>query len=132
MVIYNHVTNKEFRMKQVVSGHALALKVITVKGTEVQMYQHSNGGIFGMDGSFLDQIVEGDYIPDPFNEGYSVQLIDKMDEKSPALVSGEPNQELIDKVIDDLKNAFAMGDYTTLDELLSFLPDHILEGHLGK
>ena len=118
-------------MKQVISGQALALKVITVKGTEVQIYQHSNGGIFGMDGSFLDQVA-GDYIPDPFNEGYSVQLMDSKEEKSPALVSGEPNQELIDKVIDDLKKSFAMGDYTTLEELLSFLPDHILEGHLGE
>ena len=124
-------------MKSIISDHALALEVVTVDGacgpTEVQIYEHANGGYFGVDGSFLDQCTEDPcFIPDPFNEGYSVQLIDNMSEKVDALASGEPNQELIDKVIEDLKESFEMGDYTTLEDLLSFIPAHILKGHLGE
>jgi hypothetical protein len=55
------------------------IKEITVidpdsKGeVEVEIYKHENGGIFGIDSSFLDQCVNTDefdrpIIPDPFSD----------------------------------------------------------------
>lgn len=41
-------------------------------------------------------------------------------------------QELIDAVIEDLKKGFAIGDYTVLDELLSFVPDKNLQQALPE
>lgn len=35
-------------------------------------------------------------------------------------------QQLVDAVIEDLKEGFAVGDYTVLDELLHFIPTHNL------
>jgi len=40
---------------------------------EVAMYKHENGGMFGVDSSFLDQVVNTDdfdrpIIPDPFSD----------------------------------------------------------------
>jgi hypothetical protein len=40
---------------------------------EVEIYKHENGGMFGMDSSFLDQCVNTDefdrpIIPDPFSD----------------------------------------------------------------
>lgn len=77
----------------------------------------------------MEQVPDDDqpcYVNDPYNVGYSMQLIDSMEEKKPELVSGEINQELVDKVIADLKENFEDENYTTLEYLLSFLPDHIL------
>ena len=126
-------------MKQFVNEHALALQTVMVDGccgpVELQVYETQSGAYFAVEGSWLEQVPEDDkplYIPDPFNEGYSVQLIDDMSEKKTELVSGEVNQKLIDKVIEDLQESFEMGDYTTLEDLLSFIPDHILKGHLGE
>lgn len=126
-------------MKQVVSEHALALQTVMVDGccgpVELQVYETQSGAYFAVEGSWLEQVPEDDkplYIADPYNEGYSVQLIDDMSEKKTDLTSGEPDSELVDKVIEDLKDSFEMGDYTTLEELLSFIPAHILKGHLGE
>ncbi len=41
-------------------------------------------------------------------------------------------QELIDKVIEDLKKGFSCGDYTVLDEILTFVPTNILKGSLPE
>jgi len=40
---------------------------------EVAMYKHENGGMFGVDSSFLDQVVNTDefdrpIVPDPFSD----------------------------------------------------------------
>ena len=40
---------------------------------EIAIYKHENGGMFGIDGSFLDQVVNTDefdrpIIPDPFSD----------------------------------------------------------------
>ena len=49
---------------------------------QVAMYKHENGGMFGMDCSWLDQACDGDsypVIPDPFysgEEGSEVMLQD--------------------------------------------------------
>jgi hypothetical protein len=62
----------------------------------------------------------------------TIKHMDKKDEVRSDLVIGGTDSELIDKVIEDLKQSFQLGDYTTLEELLSYLPDHILNGHLGE
>jgi hypothetical protein len=39
---------------------------------EVEMYKHPNGGIFGMDSSYIAQNFDSDeypVVPDPFNDG---------------------------------------------------------------
>lgn len=46
---------------------------------EVTIMKHEGGGIFGIDSSFLDQCFEDDEeikIPDPFNDGYLLRLLD--------------------------------------------------------
>jgi len=46
--------------------------------------------------------------------------------------STSTKQTLINKVIEDLKTGFSVGDYTVLDELLQFIPTKILEGSLPE
>lgn len=124
-------------MKQVVNEHALALHTVTVDAAhgevELQVYETQSGSYFAIDGSWLEQVPEDDkacYIPDPYNEGYSLQLIDSMEEKKPDLVNGEENQYLIDKVIEEMRKNIHDGDVTAIDELLQFVPEHILKGFL--
>jgi len=42
------------------------------------------------------------------------------------------NQKLIDAVIEDLKTQFEVGDYTVLEELLTFVPDSALVNSLPE
>ena len=42
----------------------------------------------------------------------------------------KPNQELIDKAIEQIKKDIAMGDVTAIDELLGFIPEQYLKGYL--
>lgn len=44
----------------------------------------------------------------------------------------ETPSKLIDLVIQDLQKGFEQGDYTVLEELLSFLPVNVLEGALSE
>ena len=123
-------------MKSEVNAHALAIGTIMVEAsagqTELQIYEHQCGGVFAIDGSFLEQVV-GDpaYISDPFNEGSSVQLIDHMKEKSNKQVIGEEHdEELIDQVLENMANDIESGDTTAIAELLQFVPIDILKGYL--
>lgn len=124
-------------MKHEVTGYALALSVITVEASagpvELQVYQHQDGGIFAVDGSFLEQVIdEPGYIPDPFNDGNVVQLIDDMSEKSQLKVIGEEHDEsLFELVLEQIESDMAMGDTTAINELLSFIPIKFLQAYLG-
>jgi hypothetical protein len=40
--------------------------------------------------------------------------------------------KLIDTVIDHLKDDFAVGNFTVLEEILQHVPDEILEGSLSE
>ena len=44
---------------------------------EVTIFKHEGGGMFGIDASFIDQVLDEDNetIPDPFNAGCDVKLI---------------------------------------------------------
>ena len=129
-------------MKQVVSGHALATETIMVDcaagEVELQVYKGGNGGYFAIDGSWLEQCTEDDkpcYIPDPYNEGHSIQLLDSMDEKKADLVSGETDgdkQDLVNDVISQIRKDAENFDFTVLDELLQFLPTQVLENSLPE
>lgn len=56
------------------------------------------------------------------NEVYR-EVLDIMNElKNKENINRDKNQELVDAVIEDLKQSFAIGDYTVLDELLHFIP----------
>jgi hypothetical protein len=33
---------------------------------EISIFKHSNGGMFGLDSSFIDQAMDDDFIVDPF------------------------------------------------------------------
>lgn len=51
------------------------------------------------------------------------EVLDIMNElKNKENINRDENQELVDAVIEDLKQSFAIGDYTVLDELLHFIP----------
>lgn len=42
--------------------------------TQISVYEHPNGGIFGMDSSFVEQCCDDDsypVIPDPFSDSHS-------------------------------------------------------------
>ena len=127
-------------MKQVVSGHALAIETVMVNGStapvELQVYEGGNGSYFAVDGSWLEQCTEDDaplYIADPYNEGCSIRLVDTEDEikeERATLVSGDVNQSLIDNVIEEMKRHIAEGDLTSIDELLGFIPDQNLKAFL--
>lgn len=42
---------------------------------DVAIYKHENGGMFGVDSSYIDQVLgENEPIPDVFNPGESVSL----------------------------------------------------------
>jgi len=45
---------------------------------ELSVFKHENGGIFAIDSSFLDQTLcdHEDKIPDPFNKGKLVKIIE--------------------------------------------------------
>lgn len=124
-------------MMHEVTRHALALGTVMVEAsagtTELQIYEHEDGGVFAIDGSFLEQVV-GDpaYIGDPFNEGSVVQLIDSMDEKSNLKVIGEEHPDsVIDEVIVAMKDDIYKGDWTAIAELLHFLPRNVIDNYLG-
>jgi len=44
----------------------------------------------------------------------------------------DKKQRVIDAVIEDLKKSFDIGDYTVLEELLSFIPNDKLIGALPE
>ena len=124
-------------MMHEVTRHALALGTVMVEAsagkTELQIYEHENGGVFALDGSYLEQVV-GDpaYIGDPFNEGCAVQLIDTMGEKSNLKVIGEDHPDsVIDEVIVAMKDDISKGDWTAIAELLHFLPSNAINNYLG-
>lgn len=124
-------------MMHEVTRHALALGTVMVEAsagkTELQIYEHEDGGVFAIDGSFLEQVV-GDpaYIGDPFNEGSVVQLIDSMDEKSNLKVIGEEHPDsVIDEMIVAMKDDISKGDWTAIAELLHFLPRNVIDNYLG-
>jgi len=126
-------------MKHTVSGHALAIETVTVNGCtgliELQVYEGGNGAYFAIDGSWLEQVPEDNkacYIPDPYNEGYSIRLLDTendIKEERATLVSGDSDEELIEKVYRKLRHDVEeCRDFTVLAELLEFVPEHILKG----
>jgi hypothetical protein len=129
-------------MKKIISDHALAIQTVTVTVTvdgaavpvELQVYETGNGGYFAIDRSWIEQVPadEAVYISSPFDEGYAVQLIDKLSKKHNNLVSGDCDDLLINKVISQIKDDIEKGDCTVLDELLSYLPDHILKNSLPE
>ena len=43
----------------------------------VTIFKHEGGGMFGIDASFIEQVLDEDneIIPDPFNTGFNVKLI---------------------------------------------------------
>jgi metal-dependent HD superfamily phosphatase/phosphodiesterase len=62
---------------------ATFVKEITVEDlngnpVEMEVYQHENGGLFAIDSSFVDQVLGDEFdrvvIPDPFNEGFMLEL----------------------------------------------------------
>ena len=67
---------------------AIFIQEITVidpdsKGeVQLSIYKHENGGMFAMDSSFLDQVIGDDddtdriVIPDPFEKGFELQLLE--------------------------------------------------------
>jgi len=125
-------------MKVVVSDHALATHAVMVDGAtgpvELQVYKTGKRGYFAVDGSWLEQCTEdGDvYISSPFDVGCSVQLIDSMDEKSDRQVSGEPNEDLVEKALHQILKDIKEQDHSTLHEMLGFLPEQILKGILPE
>ena len=45
---------------------------------EIEIYKHQNGGMFGVDSSFIDQVCDDDtypVIPDPFSNNGNVQEV---------------------------------------------------------
>ena len=42
---------------------------------DIEIYKHKNGGMFGIDSSFIEQVIddEDDVIPDPFSDMTDVQ-----------------------------------------------------------
>lgn len=49
----------------------------TLGDVEVSIFKHENGGMFGIDASFIDQVLEegNERVPDPLCKGSIVQLI---------------------------------------------------------
>lgn len=106
-----------------------------LSGAELQVYSDSNGAITAIDGSWLEQVApeEGPvYIPDPYNPGCVLQLVDHTDEISRNTIVGDVSNNLINKVIENIKKDIRNGDVTAVEELLSFLPENALMAYLPE
>jgi hypothetical protein len=62
---------------------------------------------------------------------HSYEILNELKEKPKVKRTrkpSKPNQKLVDAVIEDLKESFAFGDYTVLEELLFFIPkDNLIQ-----
>lgn len=124
-------------MKTVISGVATAVCSVVVdnKMAELQVYKNEDGSYFALDNSFLQHEDDDQplYIPAPYEEGKSVQLIDSAKEKVDAITTGEVDESLIDRVLDDIKDDCADdADYGGIAALLEYLPAHALKSYLGE
>lgn len=120
-------------MKHIVADYALAHSVLDCDGTELQVYEASNGGMFALDGAFLDEECEDPmYIQSPFDNGKAIQLVDSLDEINKSTVCGDEHPEsLIDSTLDKIKEDISNADLTSLAELLQFLPEECLKNYIG-
>jgi hypothetical protein len=64
-------------------GEVTVIDPDTGNEIEVAMYKHSNGAMFGIDSSYIEQVAEEDeedetvcYVGDPFNYKQKVKLIE--------------------------------------------------------
>ena len=122
-------------MKHIVADYALAHSVLDCDGTELQVYEASNGGMFALDGAFLDEECEDPmYIASPFDKGKAIQLVDSLDEVNKSTVCGDEHPDsLIDSVIEKLKEHLegdGFGDYSSVAELLHFIPEECLKNYI--
>jgi len=135
-------------MKHIVSDHAVAIgSPYLYKGndgieqTEMQMYQCGNTGIlFALDCAWLDD--ECDHadtmeiplaIPSFVDEGTAIILVDNPDEidsNIKAVGEGHSN-EVIDHVLEYIKNDVEKGDLTAIAEMLQFVPKEVLNNYIG-
>jgi hypothetical protein len=120
-------------MKHIVADYALAHSVLDCDGTELQVYEASNGGMFALDGAFLDEECEDPlYIQSPFDKGKAIQLVDSLDEINKSTVCGDEHpSELIDSAITQIIGDIKAYDLTALSELLQFLPEECLKNYIG-
>jgi hypothetical protein len=126
-------------MKQrfIVAGHALAIGTpVVIHGTEVQFYQcRDTGGLFALDGSYLESTAEEDpfYVPSPFKHGKALQLVDSESEIRTSKITGDApdNDPLVDSALEKIKEEVAAGDLTSIEELLSMLPEEALKNYVG-
>jgi hypothetical protein len=139
-------TTMEFKMKHIVSDHALAIGspfIREVNGVEneLQMYECGNTGIvFALDCAWLND--ECDHaetmeiplaIPSFVDEGNAIVLVDTEDEIDLNLkvVGKDHSDELIDSTLDKIKEDISNGDLTAIAELLHFLPEECLKNYIG-
>lgn len=125
-------------MKQYTHVHAIATEVITVQGPagpcEMQVYRAQHGGLLAIDGSWLEQCTEEGapcYIPDPYNPGQALQLVDDESEIVGASICGEDNDQLlVDRALEMVKDGVDNGDLTAIEVLLHYVPQEVLQNFL--
>jgi len=69
---------------------------------------------------------------DEYNENAKHFKMPKKSNRKTTKPKNKPNQELLDKVLEQLKLDVEMEDFTAIDELLSFVPVKNLEGYLPE
>jgi len=130
-------------MKTIVSDHAIAIgkpfnfvDENDIDQGEVQMYQCGNNGLlFAVDGAWLeDQDEEKPLaIPSFVDVGTAIVLVDdakEINENLKAVGEDHPDS-VIDEVIVAMKEDISKGDWTSIAELLNFVPREVIDNYLG-
>ena len=128
-------------MKHIVSDHAVAtgnsfIATTATGTTEMQLYECGNTGLlFAIDGAWLEDQADDVplAIPSFVDEGTAIILVDNPNEiDSNIKAVGEDHPEsVIDEVITAMKDDIANGDWTSIAEILNFIPRNVIDNYLG-